>query len=74
MREREDKREEQEGGQGVLEKEKKKEEEEEGGRGEGEEREGKPNVVKHYGLGNVGEGYRRVVYNLLVSTVILKSV
>lgn len=74
MRERDDEREEQEEEQGVLEKEKKREEEEEGSRGEGEEREEKANVVRHYGLGNVGEGYRRVLYNLLVSIVILKSV
>lgn len=31
-------------------------------------------MVKRYGLGNVGEGYRRVLYTLLISIVILKLV
>lgn len=46
------------------------EEKEEGGEEEGEE---KANVIK-YRLGNVRKGYRRVLYNLLESTEILKSV
>lgn len=45
-------------------------EEEERGEEEGEE---KANVIK-YRLGNVRKGYRRVLYNLLESTEILKSV